>query len=472
MIGIVSYGAYIPLWRLSREAILKAWRQPSEQGERAVANFDEDSITMAVAATLDCLSSMDRHAVDGLFFATTTSPYKEKLGAAIVATAADLRRNIVTADFSNSLRSGTAALKAGIDAVKSGSMKQVLVVAADIRLGEPGSSWELNCGDGAAALLIGTSEVIAEIEASYSVCDEMMDIWRSQDDRFIRSAEGRFIVEEGYVRVCIEAISGLMKNRNFSEKDFKKVVFGLPEFRTQARLAKDLGFNVKTQLQDSMFFNVGYTGAAYSLMLLQAALEDASENDRILVVNYGNGSDVISVKVTDQTPPKVKNRGLKRYLNSRRVIDNYTTYSRWRDLFSHLRPARDFGSLSLPALLREVEANIRFNGLKCNVCGAVQYPPQEVCTKCHSRNQFEKVRLSDKKGRIITYSKDYLLTWMPEKPTIAAVVNFEGGGRVHAYMTDAQEEEIKIDMPVEMTFRLLDFREGIYQYIWKCVPVR
>jgi uncharacterized OB-fold protein len=61
---------------------------------------------------------------------------------------------------------------------------------------------------------------------------------------------------------------------------------------------------------------------------------------------------------------------------------------------------------------------------------------------------------------------------MPEKPTIAAVVNFEGGGRVHAYMTDVKEEEIKIDMPVEMTFRLLDFREGIYQYIWKCVPVR
>ncbi|MCK4825639.1 3-hydroxy-3-methylglutaryl CoA synthase, partial [bacterium] len=126
MIGIVSYGAYIPLWRLSREVISMAWGQPLAPGERAVANFDEDSITMAVAATMDCLNAINRYEVDGLFFATTTSPYKEKLGAAIVATAVDLRRDICTADFSNSLRAGTMALRAAIDAVKSGSMKQAL----------------------------------------------------------------------------------------------------------------------------------------------------------------------------------------------------------------------------------------------------------------------------------------------------------------------------------------------------------
>ncbi|MCK4822362.1 OB-fold domain-containing protein, partial [bacterium] len=347
-----------------------------------------------------------------------------------------------------------------------------LVVAADCRLGEPGSSWELNCGDGAVAFLIGTSEVIAEIEASYSVCDEMMDVWRTQDDQFIRSAESRFITEEGYVRVSNEAISGLMKNFNYSEQDFTKAVFGLADLRTQAGLAKGLGFDVKTQLQDSLFSQVGDIGAAYSLMLLQAALEDATTNDRILLLSYGNGSDAMSVRATDRIANKAKDRGIKRNLESKNMIDDYTTYLRRRDLLPRFRPAHDFGYLSPPALLREVEANIRFHGVKCNVCGTVQYPPQEVCTKCHTRNQFEKVRLSDKKGRVITYSMDYLLTWMREKPTIAAVVNFEGGGRVHTYITDAKTEEIKIDMPVKMSFRLLDFREGIYQYIWKCVPIR
>ena len=473
MIGISSYGAYIPIWRLSREAIARVWSlQASAIGERSVANFDEDSITMAVAATMDCLNGIDHHTVDGLFFATTTSPYKEKLGAAIVATAADLRRDIFTADYSNSLRAGTIALRAAIDAVKSGSMKQAIVVAADSRLGTPGSSWELNCGDGAAAFLIGTSEVIAEIEAFYSICDEIVDVWRTQDDRFIRFADSRFITEAGYVRVSREAISGLMKRFNFSEKYFTKAVFGLPDPRTQAGMAKGLGFDVKAQLQDSIFTKVGDTGVAYSLMLLQSALENVSENDRILMVSYGNGSDAMSVKITDRIADKGKNRGIKRHLESKKNIDDYTTYTRWRGILPSWRPPNTtMGFLSQPALLREVGTNIRFYGAKCNACGTIQHPPQEICTKCHTRGQFEKIRLSDKKGRVITYTIDHV-TWSPETPIIEAVVNFECGGRVQSLMTDAKGEEIRVDMPVEMSFRLSDFSEGIYQYIWKCVPVR
>jgi 3-hydroxy-3-methylglutaryl CoA synthase len=45
MAGIVSYGAYIPLWRLARDAIAEAWGSGSIRGERSVANNDEDTIT-------------------------------------------------------------------------------------------------------------------------------------------------------------------------------------------------------------------------------------------------------------------------------------------------------------------------------------------------------------------------------------------------------------------------------------------
>lgn len=40
MAGIVSYGAYIPLFRLGKATA--GWEGPSE---RALANFDEDSVT-------------------------------------------------------------------------------------------------------------------------------------------------------------------------------------------------------------------------------------------------------------------------------------------------------------------------------------------------------------------------------------------------------------------------------------------
>ena len=62
MVGITSYGAYVPFWRLNKDAISKGSR-----GEKAICNFDEDSITMAVAAAIDCLNGTEREHVDGLF---------------------------------------------------------------------------------------------------------------------------------------------------------------------------------------------------------------------------------------------------------------------------------------------------------------------------------------------------------------------------------------------------------------------
>src|SRR5512136_994097 len=95
MVGITSYGAYIPLYRIQRMTIYQAlgWLNPASllPGEKAVANYDEDSITMAVAACMDCLNDLDRNQVDGLFFASTTTPYKERQNAGIIATALDLR---------------------------------------------------------------------------------------------------------------------------------------------------------------------------------------------------------------------------------------------------------------------------------------------------------------------------------------------------------------------------------------------
>ena len=467
MVGLISCGAYIPLWRLSRGAIGDGLR-----GEKAIAGADEDSITMAVAATLDCLGGMDRQEVDGLFFATTTSPYKEKLGASIVATAADLRRDIVTADFSNSLRAGTIALTAALNAVKSGSVKQAIVVAADCRQGAPGSNWELSCGDGAVAFLIGDSEdVIAEVTASYSLSDEIMDVWRSEEDRFIRSAEGRFVSIEGYSRVCREAVTGLMKRFNLGKEDFTKAIFGVPEPKAQAALARTLGFDVKTQLQDSLFLQMGETGAAYSLMLLAAALEDAGKDDRFLLLSYGNGADAMALDVTGLMENKRKNRGIKGHLNSKKIIDDYRIYVKWRGLLPVEQPPRPFGLTSPPALWREREQNLRLYGVKCDACGTIQYPPQDVCTKCHNRDRFEKIRFSDRKGNLFTYSVDHM-TWALVMPSITAIVNFEGGGRIQCLMSDFEVTKLKVEMPVEMSFRKMDFREGINIYSWKCIPLR
>ena len=133
MTGITSIGAYIPRYRLSIEELAKFWHVKGTGGDKAVAGYDEDTITMAFAAASDCLSRSDKP--DALYLATTTNPYREKQGAAIIASALDLNKENCTADFTNSLRSASIAMRAALNAVKSGSSRNVIVIASDSRLG-------------------------------------------------------------------------------------------------------------------------------------------------------------------------------------------------------------------------------------------------------------------------------------------------------------------------------------------------
>ena len=84
MAGITSMGVYIPMYRLKHDEIARMWGVHAVGGEKAVAGYDEDPVTMAVAAARECLKS-DAGLPEGLFFASTTAPYQEKLNAAIIA---------------------------------------------------------------------------------------------------------------------------------------------------------------------------------------------------------------------------------------------------------------------------------------------------------------------------------------------------------------------------------------------------
>jgi len=155
MIGIKSFGAYIPRYRMNRKVIAQAigWFSPvGGKGERSVANFDEDAITMAVAAGMDCINDLDKSNIDALYLASTTLPYKERQNAGIASAALGLGDEVSTADVTGSVKSGTTALIAALSAVKAQTAKEVMVAASDMRLGKPASPEESGFGDGAAAI--------------------------------------------------------------------------------------------------------------------------------------------------------------------------------------------------------------------------------------------------------------------------------------------------------------------------------
>jgi 3-hydroxy-3-methylglutaryl CoA synthase len=472
MVGIVSYGAHIPFYRLSRDEIAKAMGRPSIGGEKAVASYDEDSITMAVSAARECVKGVNKEEIDALFFASTTPPYREKQCASVVGMAVDLRADVSVADFANSLRAGTNALRAAIDAVNSKSARLVLVTAADCRLGNPGSELEQLFGAGAAALLIGSQNVAAEIAGSYTYSDEFMDQWRMEEDSFVRSWETRFVRQEGYTRIIQEGIFQLMNKYGLKPEDFTKVALYGPDPRGHRDLVRLLSFDPKTQVQDPLFDRVGNTGCAFAPMIFIAALEASKPGDRILLANYGDGCDVFPFKVSDAIKKIREKRAINHFLAQKAMLPNYAAYQRISQLITSEVTPHPRDDMFVPALWRSRSEILSLHGAKCLNCGEVQFPRQRVCAYCGSKDNFEDVGFSDKKGSVFTYTIDNM-TPSVNPPTVRCVLDFEGGGRMVCVMADCEPEKVAIDMPVEMIFRkLLDVENaGLHSYFWKCKPL-
>ncbi|MCX5992298.1 MAG: OB-fold domain-containing protein [Chloroflexi bacterium] len=481
MVGITSYGAYIPWNRMKREDCVKAWGGFAMPGERAVAYYDEDSVSMAVEAGMDCLTGVDPKKVDGLFFATTTSPYKEKQCSALMAVPLDLRADIRTADVTTSLRAGTTAMALAFDTIRAGSANSVLVIAADMRVGAPAGMGEQQMGDGSAALLLGDQNVIAEILGVYSISDELAGTWRSEDDKFVRSGEDRFVMDEGYSKYVPVAIAGVLKKCGLTPKDITKVTLDPPgDPRRHGKAIAQAGFEA-SQIQDpfGLVLNVGVTGCAMAPMMLIAALEDAKPGDKIIVAGSGNGADAMVLQVTDAIKKMGERRGIKKNLASKRVMPNYNDYLRWRELVPQEVARRpDKQHIRMSANWRERKQLLGLWGVKCKKCGTPQYDngaaatgPIRICAQCQAQDTFDDYNFVRRKAKVFSYTQDNLAAVI-DPPASVVLIEFDGGGRAFFDLTDRDPAKVEVGMPVEMTFRKLQYDRGLTNYFWKARPVR
>ena len=465
MSGISAYGAYVPATRLPLALISG---RPAKEGgpEKAVAYYDEDSVTMAVAAGADCLQGVDRASVDALYFASTTYPLAEKQGAATVAKALDLRRDTATADFSGSLRAGMSALEAASHAVAAGAARRALVVAADCRMGAPRGALEAKLGDGAAAFLLGDRDPIATFEGSHSVHNELQDLWRIDGESFTHTWEDRFVVQEGYTPVTVEVVRELLARTGRAAGDFDRVALYATDARAAGGAARALGIE-KERLQDPLFGRLGNTGAAFAPMLLVAALERARAGERLLVAGYGDGGHALALETTDRIEKLEPRRGVAGHLARRRPLRSYDSYLRSRNLDTReWSGGADLG-LSATVRFRERDADLSFYAGRCLNCGQLHFPQPRVCIRCRSKDRWESYRLSDKRGTLLSYTFDAFFP-APEPPTIMVMTEIEGC-RVQVQLADARPEDVKLGAPVEYAFRKIHDAGGKPNYFWKAL---
>lgn len=451
MACISACNVYIPLWRVSRDEISKNTGIPSMGGEKAVANWDEDAITMSVDAAKDLGGDFD-----ALLFASTTSPFRIKQASALIASALDLG-SILTMDFSGTFRASTNALIAANEFVDSGRFKRVLVVCADKIPVKPGNIYEQLYGDAAVALVV-EKEGGAEILGYNSYPKALPGYWMLKDE--IKSYDMR-LDGLSYAMSVQNAVMPLFAKLSLAPADFERFIASAPDPKSYEGLMKAVGI----RSQDFLFRSVGIAGSAHSLLLLASQLEKPG---RVLLASHGDGVDAIAIEVKERIETN-----LGRMLESKKEI-SYSDYLYNLGILAS-RDAPDRPSIT--KFWREEKSIVRFYGMKCRRCGTISYPISRACVECGSQD-FDEVKLGFR-GRIYTFTIDYLVSpgnYVGDgvHPHCVAVVDLEGGGRVFFELTDVLRDfkGIECDAEVERTFRLLFEKNDFRYYGWKARLVR
>lgn len=468
MNGIVACGTYIPSSRLDRGLIAEALASPAGRGTRSVASYDEDTTSMGVEAARTALRAAGGTVPAGLYFATASPAYLDKTNATAIHAALGLPADTMAVDMAGSVRSGAGALRAALDAPRP-----TLAVLSDIRTGRPGSLDEREGGDAAVAFVLarGTPDrpVAAEAVALASATGEFLDRWRLPGETTSRLWEDRF-GEHAYRAVGEAAMTEALKQAGITAAALDRLVVAGPHARACRNAATRAGAR-KEAIGDDLTGAIGNTGTAHAGLLLAGALESAAADQLIAVMSLADGADVTIWKTTGAVAAGRSDPPVSRQVTSGRPI-SYPTALTWRGHLDREPPRRpDPGRPAAPSSLRAEAWKFAFTGSRCQSCGARHLPPQRICLMCRAVDRMAREPMADVPAVIATFTVDRL-AYSLSPPVVAAVIDFEGGGRFQCELTDVDPAAVRIGDRVEMTFRRLFTAGGVHNYFWKARPAR
>jgi len=342
--GIIGYGASVPYLRIKMEEIYEVWRNYSLDflkerlglSERAVLQPNEDSVTLAVAASKVAVehAKIDKEKIDALFFGTCTNPYDSKASATIIAEALGLSNYLICGDVQFSTKSGTKAIQVCMALVGSGMARYGLAIGSDTinRHACPGRLLEYEASAGAASFVIGGDEPIAEIEGTCSFVSDTSEFWRCEGDRYIQSTglspgspsgDIHPMWEVGYVEHILKASESLMKKLGLKPEDYSYAVFQQPFGNAPYYLMERMGFKEEQVKPGTIAHLIGDCGSASALLGLASVLDIAKPEERIFVASYGfgAGSDTFSLKVTSRIDEKRPVVTVKKIIERKKLVD-------------------------------------------------------------------------------------------------------------------------------------------------------
>lgn len=482
MVGITSFGGYIPRLRLARKSIVEAhlWADPSLHGkardERSMCNWDEDAVTMGVEAARDCLST-GVSIPDAIYFVSTSLPFLDRQNAGILVEALTLGENMASLDVTASQKAGTSALMQALAAVKGETYRNIMVVASEHRKTKAASPQELAFGDGAAAVTVGHEQVLLEYLGGHSTTVDFVDHFRGEGQFYDYTWEERWIRDEGYAKIVPQAINEALARTNLTAAAITHFVLPSTIRRVVDSVARKTGISSEA-ICDNLSKTCGDAGVAHPLIMLLQALEgDLQAGQIIMVVGFGQGCDALLFRVSEHLASFHKPGGIRGALANRQGESNYQKFLAFNGLIAiekGMRAERD-NKTALTVLYRKRDMLLGLIGGICSKCGTPQFPRADVCVNpdCTAPHSQEPYSFVNETATIQSWSADYL-TYTIDPPSHYGMIVFDKGGRFMTDFTDVQVGEIEVGMSVRMVFRIKGFdeRRNFVRYFWKAVPVR
>lgn len=333
MVGIISYGYYIPKYRIKLDDIATQWDKCGEKvekslkiQEKAVAGLDEDILTMAYEASSMAFENQEtiKKDIGAVFIGSETFPYAVKPVSTSLAEWLQLSNNYLAYDTQFACKAGTGALASAHGLVKSGDIDYALVCASDKANARPQDALEYSAGSGANAWIVGRENVALEIIDWSSYSSDTPDFWRRAKAEYPSHA-GRFTGGPAYFTHIMGSTKLLLEKQNMKPEDFKYAVFHMPNGSFPLKVGKMLGFTTEQIAPSYVVPKLGNSYSASALMGLVSTLEQTKPGDLIYFASYGSGagSDAFIFKATEKIE-EIK-KSFKKQIENKSYI-NYATY--------------------------------------------------------------------------------------------------------------------------------------------------
>lgn len=481
-IGITAYGGYVPRLRLSRQAVAlaNAWYAPQfvgrGKGTRAFANWDEDSITMAVAAARDCLrNSEDRGSIRSVILASTTLPFAERLNAGVLCAALSLDESVASCDLGGAQTAALSGMSQAIAQAKAGT-GPVLLATADARKTRAASGQELDYGDGAAALLIGKQNVLAEVLGSAALTTDFVDHFRLAGEEIDYHWEERWVRDEGISKLVPKVIAQALAAAQIKPELVDRFIFPSTFAKIDQQLAKQCRIKPEAVV-DNLAEGVGDTGVAHGLLMLAKVLETAQPGQVIVLAQFGSGAQALVFRTTEHIRQFKPGTGVSGWLARGVEEQSYTRYLAYKgqlDLEKGMRGEQD-KKTALSTAYRHRRAILGLVGGRCRITGQVHFPPSRISYTqgAPALDTQDPYPMADLQGSVLSWSAEALSFYMAP-PHQYGQVDFDGGGRILMEFTDVSPGDIATGTRIEMVFRVKDRDEqrGFQRYFWKAKPAR